>query len=227
MATISLLLSCEHAGNQVPVRYRSVVENIEILNSHRGWDPGALDIAVALSASLDLPCYTHLTTRLLVEVNRSLGHTQLFSNFSQGLGDDDKQLILDKYYFPYRQRVENSINQLPKPVAHFSIHTFTPVLDEVVRTTDIGILFDPARTFEKEIAEKLLVLLQQELPAYRIDFNEPYKGIEDGFTTYLRTRFADEAYAGIEVEVNQKLTTTERIEVVIHALTQSLLRLRG
>lgn len=227
MAALSLLLSCEHAGNQVPVRYRSLFEHAEVLNSHLGWDPGALDIAVALSESLDLPCYTHLTTRLLVEVNRSLGNVQLFSALSQKLGDEDKQLILDKYYFPYRQRVENAINQLPKPVAHFSIHTFTPVLAEKIRLTDIGILFDPSRDGEKLLAEKLAEMVKIELPSSRIDFNEPYKGIEDGFTTYLRTRFTDEQYAGIELEVNQTLAISEKNELVVNALTKSLLQLRG
>lgn len=225
MAGPSILLTCEHAGNQVPVRYRSLFTSEEILNSHRGWDPGALDIAATLSEALDLPCFTHQTTRLLVEVNRSLGHSQLFSEFTQPLGDEDKQLLLDKYYFPYRLRVENAIAQLPKPVLHLSIHTFTPVWNEKVRLTDVGILFDPTRIFESTISEKLVNLLQQNLPDLRIEFNEPYKGIDDGFTTYLRTRFSDEEYAGIEIEINQKLGSSEEIEKLTAALSASILSL--
>lgn len=227
MAELSILLTCEHAGNQVPVRYRSLFTAEEVLNSHRGWDPGALDVAAALSEEFDLPCFTHQTTRLLVEVNRSLGHPQLFSEFSQPLGDEDKQLLLDKYYFPYRLRVENALAQLTKPVLHLSIHSFTPVLNEKVRLTDIGILFDPARAFESILSGKLLNSLQQNLPDLRIEFNEPYKGIDDGFTTYLRTRFSDEEYAGIEIEINQKIATGEDIEKIIAALSVSILSLRS
>lgn len=222
---MTILLSCEHAGNQVPVRYRSHLPTDEVLNSHRGWDPGALDVAVALSETLDLPCFTHQTTRLLVEVNRSLGHPQLFSDYSQAFGDEDKQLVLDKYYFPYRLRVENAIAMLAKPTLHLSIHSFTPVWNEQVRLTDIGILFDPMRSLETAIAEKLLVLLQQELPTFRIEFNEPYKGVDDGFTTYLRTRFSDEEYAGVELEINQKIATGGEVEKIITALRTSLLAL--
>ena len=227
MAELSILLTCEHAGNQVPVRYRSLFAEEEVLNSHRGWDPGALDIAAALSEELDLPCFTHQTTRLLVEVNRSLGHPQLFSEFSQSLGDEDKQLLLDKYYFPYRLRVENALAQLTKPALHLSIHSFTPVLNEKVRLTDIGILFDPTRIFESTISEKLLSSLQQSLPSLRIEFNEPYKGVDDGSTTYLRTRFSDEEYAGIEIEINQKLATSDELEKLIVALSASILSLRS
>jgi predicted N-formylglutamate amidohydrolase len=227
MPGLSIFISCEHAGNQVPVRYRSLFTSEEVLNSHRGWDPGALDIAVALSEELDLPCFTHQTTRLLVEVNRSLGHPQLFSEFSQPLGDEDKQLLLDKYYFPYRLRVENALTQLTKPVLHLSIHSFTPVLNEKVRLTDIGILFDPTRAFENSLSEKLLNSLQQILPGLRIEFNEPYKGIDDGFTTYLRTRFTDEEYAGIEIEVNQKVATGDELEKIIAALRASILSLHS
>lgn len=227
MAELSILLTCEHAGNQVPVRYRSLFTLEEVLNSHRGWDPGALDIAVALSEELDLPCFTHQTTRLLVEVNRSLGHPQLFSEFSQPLGDEDKQLLLDKYYFPYRLRVENALAQLAKPALHISIHSFTPILNEKVRLTDIGILFDPTRTFESTLSENLLSSLQQSLPSLRIELNEPYKGIDDGFTTYLRTRFSDEEYAGIEIEINQKIATGTELEKIVAALSASILSLRS
>jgi len=227
MADLSVLLTCEHAGNQVPVRYRSLFTAEEVLNSHRGWDPGALDIAAALSEELNLPCFTHQTTRLLVEVNRSLGNPQLFSEFSQPLGDEEKQLILDKYYFPYRLRVENALAQLTKPVLHLSIHSFTPVFNEKVRVTDIGILLDPARAFESSISEKLMNSLQQNLPSLRIEFNEPYKGIDDGFTTYLRTRFSDEEYAGIEIEMNQKILTGDEVEKIIAALRASILSLRS
>ena len=34
--------------------------------------------------------------------------------------------------------------------------------------------------------------------------NYPYKGYADGLTTYLRTRYPDPRYRGVELEVNQK-----------------------
>jgi predicted N-formylglutamate amidohydrolase len=227
MVSISIILSCEYAGNQVPIRYRSLFETDKILDSPEGWDPGALDITVALSESLDLLCFTHQTTRLLVDVNRSLGHPQLFSSYSKGLGDEDKQMLLDKYYFPYRLRVENALAMLPKPALHFSIHTFTPTLHEQVQIPDIGILFDPTRVWEKSLVDRLHSTLELALPDLRIELNEPYQGTDDGFIPYLRTRFSDEEYAGIALLVNQNIATNFAVEKINVALAASLLPLRS
>jgi predicted N-formylglutamate amidohydrolase len=227
MPELSFILTCEHAGNQVPVRYRSIFENKPALDTHRGWDIGALDLTVALSEALDIPCFVHQTTRLLVEVNRSIGNKQLFSEFSQPLGDEDKQLLLDKYYFPYRLRIENAMAMSSKPVLHLSVHTFTPVFNNQERLVDIGILFDPQRSFEKSVAENLLDSLQRSIPTYRIMANEPYQGVDDGFTTYLRTRFLDEEYAGIEIEINQKLANSADLEKIVTSLQQALLALKA
>jgi predicted N-formylglutamate amidohydrolase len=74
----------------------------------------------------------------------------------------------------------------------------------VERKVGIGLLFDPDRSSEAALCENLLAQLQVRLPAMRIVFNEPYKGIDDGLTTYLRTVFPDDRYSGIEIEINQK-----------------------
>lgn len=220
----SLIITCEHAGNQVPMRYNELFPT-DVLDSHRGWDPGALEVAFMVSEQLDVSCFTHQTTRLLVEINRSLGSPHLFSDYSQGLSDSEKQSVLDKYYFPYRLRVENAVAFLGKPVRHFSIHSFTPMLNEVIRTTDVGILFDPSREQETQIANDLRTALTDLLPGFNIDFNEPYKGVDDGFTTYLRTRFSDEEYAGIEIEINQR-HVGQSLEIIATALCDVLRRLR-
>ena len=39
----------------------------------------------------------------------------------------------------------------------------------------------------------------------RVRRNYPYAGNGDGLTSYLRQRFADSDYIGIELEVNQRL----------------------
>ena len=70
---------------------------------------------------------------------------------------------------------------------------------------DIGLLFDPARRLESQICDALIQSLALSMPSYRIRFNEPYLGIDDGLTTYLRTRFDDSDYAGVEIEISQKL----------------------
>jgi predicted N-formylglutamate amidohydrolase len=42
----SLVITCEHGGNRIPIRYTDLFKaNPVLLNTHRGFDPGALSMA--------------------------------------------------------------------------------------------------------------------------------------------------------------------------------------
>ncbi len=220
---MNLIITCEHAGNQVPEQYQHIFSNItDILNSHRGYDPGAIELAKFLAAEYSAPLFICETTRLLIEPNRSLDNHQLYSEYSQKLWETDHDQILQRYYYPHRNSVEDVISKLTKPVLHLSIHTFTPVLDGKERSVDVGLLFDPDRTAETEFCGRFLDGLELMLPGMRIEFNEPYKGTDDGFTTYLRTKFVDRDYLGIEIEINQKFLGTEKWELISVSLKEVL-----
>ncbi|MGE0771529.1 MAG: N-formylglutamate amidohydrolase [Cyclobacteriaceae bacterium] len=201
-----LIITCEHAGNQVPPYWEGLFKEYrEVLQSHQGWDPGAWPIAQAISAAAGAPLFGCHTTRLLIEPNRSIDNPQLFSRFSDSLSEEEKTKLINQIYLPYRQQVKTAIDQLAKPVLHLSVHTFTPVWKGTPRTVDIGLLFDPTRNLEADISARMRRKLQMELPDLSIRFNEPYLGIDDGFTTYLRKQFSNERYAGVEIEVKQSL----------------------
>ena len=200
-----LLITCEHAGNQIPQKYQSHFEQaFNVLNSHEGWDPGAWDAANYLSNALDCKLFGCHTSRLLVETNRSLNSPNLFSRYTIPLSEVDKKSIIDEFYLPYRQKVESEISQTKKPVLHLSIHTFTPKLNSEERRVDIGLLFDPGRENESKFSQAYQKNLKELLPSFHIGLNEPYLGIDDGFTTHLRGIYSDTEYLGIEVEINQK-----------------------
>lgn len=202
-----ILVSCEHAKNHIPRRYQSLFNGDAALATHRGYDPGALSYARDLAKNLDAALFSAVASRLLVDLNRSPGHPQLFSAAVRSAAPGLRQEILDRYYFPYRSRVETQIASAVNAgsrVLHLSAHSFTPVLDGMTRDADIGLLYDPARTAEKTLA----VLWQRALLAddagMRVRRNYPYAGKSDGFTSALRQRYGDEKYIGIEIEVNQK-----------------------
>ena len=211
---MKLILTCEHAFNTIPQEYQDLFINAEeILESHRGYDPGALDLFNELKDLADFSFY-HETGRLLVEVNRSKGHSNLFSAFTKNLSGKQKNEILTQYYFPYRDSVEKQISSIiekGEKVLHFSVHTFTPKLDEEIRNTDIGLLYDPSRSEEKEFSKKFKQNIKNQNPELKIRFNYPYLGKADGFTTYLRKKF-HENYLGIELEVNQKFVPQNKME---------------
>jgi predicted N-formylglutamate amidohydrolase len=90
-------------------------------------------------------------------------------------------------------------------VIHLSFHSFTPVLNGETRKTEIGILFDPASTVEQEFAEVWKASIEEKVDDnWRVKFNYPYKGTDDGLTTYFRGKYKKN-YAGLELEVNTKL----------------------
>lgn len=216
MKTSDYIFTCEHGGNDVPQDFLDVFTgNEEILQSHRGWDPGAREIAEYLARELQAPVFCASVTRLLIEFNRSLHHAQLFSEFSNGLDAERKALLLGVYN-RYRQQVVDMIDRRHKEgrrTVHISVHSFTPVLDGQTREADIGILFDPDREEERGFCERLRQELEEALPAFRIRYNYPYLGTDDGFTTFLRQRYPDR-YIGVELEINQEYVGREEMEEI-------------
>lgn len=226
-----LVLSCEHAGREIPAAYRGLFDSDaarSALDSHRGWDPGAIEIASSLARTLDAPLAAHHVTRLLVEVNRSPGHGALWSEFSRALPEADRSAILDRYWSAHRDEVRRLVDRAPAGalVVHVGVHTFTPVWNGRRRATDIGLLHDPARTPERRVAVRWKRELTRGFAAdgLRVHLNRPYRGWTDGLTTTLRGELAEERYAGIELEVSQALVPlpNEAATRIASALARSL-----
>ncbi len=133
MTTPQLILTCEHAANRVPQAYSELFAGQQqVLDSHRGWDPGSLSLGKTFQRQLKAPLLSTNFTRLLVEPNRSLHHRHLFSEFTVDLDELDKQAILDEYYHPHRNRLESWIfaqTANGQAVVHLSVHTFTPTFN--------------------------------------------------------------------------------------------------
>ncbi|GIX00358.1 MAG: hypothetical protein KatS3mg111_3690 [Pirellulaceae bacterium] len=201
-----VLLTCEHAGNRIPARYRSLFAGVEeVLASHRGWDPGALLIARTMQRRLRVPLFYTTVSRLLVEANRSLHHPHLFSEFMRAVDREERKWIIEHYYRPHRERVTRWVEEQIKGrarVLHLSVHTFTPQLHGRVRRADIGLLYDPRCRGEKAFCRLWKQTLAQCRPDLIVRCNYPYLGRADGLTSALRKQFG-ERYAGIELEVNQ------------------------
>lgn len=206
--TDHFLITCEHGGNLIPSRYRHLFTGFEtLLPSHRGYDAGTLDLARELAKALAAPLFVSTTSRLLVDLNRSIGHPHLYSEATRGAPAKVRSEILERYYLPHRNKVEAEIAAvvaLGGRVIHVASHSFTPELDGIVRNADIGLLYDPARPGEAELCRRWQARLRASAPELKVRRNYPYAGKSDGFTAYLRRRFPAEAYVGIELEINQK-----------------------
>ena len=208
-----LLITCEHGGNKIPPQYRPLFANMRpALQSHRGYDPGALALARDLAKAFDAELVYSTTSRLLVELNRSHSHKQLLSEATRDLPPAERERLLQRYYWPYRNWVEAQVAaaiDAGERALHVSSHSFTPKLGGEVRRADIGLLYDPARRSERDLCLTWQREIRAAAPALVVRRNYPYRGSADGLTTHLRRRHPDGRYTGIEIEVNQKHTLGE------------------
>lgn len=206
-AFAALLLTCEHGGKDVPKAYASLFRGDQpVLNTHRGSDLGALVVAKGLAKVLKVPLYFATTTRLLVDLNRSLHGSGVWSPWSRDLSLEEKSRIVLQHYAPYRLAVEQRLlswAKSGKKILHLSVHSFTPELNGSVRNAEVGILYDPKRAFEAATARGLVDALKAQNASLRVRKNYPYVGYSDGFTTHLRRLLPAKLYAGIEIETKQ------------------------
>jgi len=204
----SVLVTAEHGGNDVPPDYRELFEGAKAeLASHRGWDPGTLSLARSLAKGLGATPITSTVTRLLVDLNRSAHNPKVFSEFTRQLPRDERVALLEHYHRPHWDRARAAASRgtgARGVMLHLGVHSFTPILDDVVRTADIALLYDPARALELELATLWSHALSEALPDRVVRRNNPYRGAADGLTSALRRTFSGSRYLGLEIEVNQK-----------------------
>jgi predicted N-formylglutamate amidohydrolase len=179
-----------------------------LLDSHCGVEPGALALARALARALDAPLVASTTTRLLVDLNRSLGHRQLFSATTRRLPAPVRDRIVARWYLPHREAVEDHVRRAAvrgDRVIHIAAHSFAPVLDGRARRADVGLLYDPRRGEETALCARWKASLATRAPQLCVRRNYPYAGKDDGLTRHLRSRFSQHTYVGIELEINQAI----------------------
>lgn len=165
-------------------------------------------MARALAGAFRAPLVTSTISRLVVDLNRSIGHPQLFSAATRGAPATARDAIVAQHYRPYRAQVERLVRQSlsrGRRVIHISSHSFTPELDGKVRRADVGLLYDPGRHGEAELCARWKSSLAAFAPELRVRRNYPYAGKGDGLTSCLRLLFPHGAYIGIELEVNQSM----------------------
>ncbi|PAU93507.1 N-formylglutamate amidohydrolase [Aliifodinibius salipaludis] len=205
-----LIITCEHAGNEVPEEFRHLFDHgSEILKTHRGIDIGALELTNTISAMLEKEPYLNTVTRLLVDLNRSTQSPNLFSEFTREQPLHVREKIFKEYYQPHRKKIKEKIDQViinGEQAIHVGIHTFTPVWENEEREVDVGFLFDPRNKAEQHFCYLWRTELSKRSAELRLKMNEPYRGTMDGFTTYLRRQYSDNNYLGLEIEVNQRFS---------------------
>lgn len=199
----ALLLTCEHGGNRVPAALRARFRGAgAVLDSHRGYDHGALELARYLRRRLHAPLVAATVTRLVVDLNRSPHHPYVVSEYTRDL---PRPALLEAYWRPHREAVRAALEELPRPRLHVAVHSFDPVVDGAERQADVGVLYDPGRPWERALAERWTRALRRRLPGLVVRRNYPFRGVADGLPTSLRREHPDRSYAGFELEVCKRV----------------------
>lgn len=206
---VRALITAEHASRRVPAAYRHLFVGAEsVLSSHRAWDPGSRQLARALAAELRLPLLEGQVTRLLVDLNRSVGHPHQFSEFSRRLDTLARQQILERYWQPHWQAYRQAIESGPGRLIHIACHSFSPVLNGVSRRTDVGLLYDPGRESERRWCAALAERIGDQLPRLKVRMNYPYRGTSNGLGQQHRRWFGSNRLLTIELEINSALVAS-------------------
>jgi predicted N-formylglutamate amidohydrolase len=210
----------------VPERYAHLFAGAAgVLDSHRGLDYGALEVARAFGRQLGVAPLTATTTRLVVDLNRSSYHRNVFSEYTRVLTREQRAAAMAAHYWPYRNAIDGAVDHAVaagRAVLHVSSHSFTPVLRGDVRNCDLGFLYDPARSGEVRFIDAWYEAVHAAVPELVLRRNYPYRGTTDALVTHLRRRHGERVYAGVELEVNQKHVGSRGWRALVSMLATTL-----
>jgi predicted N-formylglutamate amidohydrolase len=222
-----LVVTCEHASGALP-RGVDLGLTDAVLETHVSFDRGAREIATALARAASAPLHLGAYSRLLVDLNRREDNPAVILAQSYGIDipgnvidEPERMQRIERYHRPYREAARADVLRAVERgfCLHLSIHSFDPSLDPIARAFDAGVLFDPSRHPEAEIAAEIAEKLRG--MSYSMRENEPYAGTPEGLTSYLRAQIDEARYVGIEIEASQAWVAREG---ACESFARSLLR---
>jgi predicted N-formylglutamate amidohydrolase len=201
------LIVCEHASRHIPAEYGNLGLAADALSSHIAWDPGAIEVAAALSALIDAPLVAQGASRLLYDCNRPPHEPSAIPAVSEvfripgneGLSDADKRERAQRFYFPFRAALAAEIAARPQAPVLVTVHSFTPVYNGVARDVEIGILHDA----DARLADAVLAAAGDG-GGFVVRRNEPY-GPQDGVTHTLREHALPRGLLNVMIEIRNDL----------------------
>ena len=223
------VLTCEHASRYVPRALGDLGLDPGALSSHIAWDPGALELARALSALLDAPLVASRVSRLVFDCNRPptgragvAAHSESYEiPGNRDLPEHAIAARVEAVYAPFRDALAGVLEARAGSslsVALVSVHSFTPVFLGRRRGVEIGILHDR----DTRLADALLAAVPGRLPGRRIERNQPY-GPTDGVTHTLQTHALPRGLPNAMIEVrNDLLAQAGTVKAMARSLSESL-----
>lgn len=204
------VIICDHASKRIPASLNQLGLPQSEIDRHIGWDIGAKDTAVKLSALLDAPLIYQNYSRLVIDCNRRPSHSGAFPEISEStlipgnidLPNAQKQLRIQEIFTPYHNAIAKLLDERQRqnlPTCLIAMHSFTPVFKGVSRPWHVGVLFDRFADY----ANLVLANLRQE-SALCVGANEPY-AVGDSSDYAVPVHAYERQLPYVELEIRQDL----------------------
>jgi predicted N-formylglutamate amidohydrolase len=205
LAETPTLLVCDHASSRFPEALGDMGLDPFARRCHLAIDIGAGALTERLAESLGVTAVLAQYSRLVVDCNRQLLDPSAFLVFGDGifvpgnnnLSDADKKQRSDAIYWPYHKVISDQVGRLRSlgpPPLFVSIHSFTPVLNGISRSWEMGVLWDA----DEEVAK--IVIEELRRAGYEVGDNEPYSGkAPQDFTVDHHAEGGSLRHAAIEI----------------------------
>ena len=148
----TFVLTCDHAGREIPHKLASLSLSEHELSTHVAWDLGVAELGRRLSAHLDAFLIMHNYSRLVIDANRPPGapdsiptlseRTRIVAN--EGLSSSDARKRFEEVFQPYHQRIRDELDARRAracPSMLVALHSFTPVYMDERRRWHVGVLY--------------------------------------------------------------------------------------
>ncbi len=223
-----ICLVCEHASPTIPASLGTLGLTEPDRTSHAAWDPGAGDLARALSRLLDAPLVLGRISRLVHDCNRPPERADAMPTRTEtidipgnrDLSTEEKAARTREVYDAFHRTLAERLDSFPSPPALVTIHSFTPTWFGAPRRTEIGLLHDAD-------ARMARAMLTAAAPGFAIELNQPYTAA-DGVTHMLAKHGVPQKLDNVMIEVrNDLLTSDASVQAVARALHPMILAALG
>jgi predicted N-formylglutamate amidohydrolase len=226
--TSPLLIVADHAGKHFPRQLGQLGLSNAECGRHIAWDIGVGAVCCLIGKALDAVVIRQNYSRLVIDCNRTPWTETSILDLSDltrvpgniGLSKRHTLARVHEIFQPYHDRIVTELDrrrEAGRPTALISVHSFTPVLEDVRRLWHVGVLYNRDPRF----AHILMELLHREA-GLGVGDNEPYS-VTDASDYTIPVHGERRGLHHVAIEIRQDLITDETGQQKLAALLVRLL----
>lgn len=224
------LITCDHAGRQLPRALGDLGLAPVDLRRHIAWDIGAGEVARRLGEALQAAVIVQRYSRLVIDCNRRIAAADSIVTESERtavpgnreLDASAAERRAREVFHPYHDQIRAELDAREaagRTSFYVAVHSFTPVFLDVSRRWHAGVLY----IRDERLALPLLRLLRAE-PELAVGCNEPYRA-DELFDFSIVQHGERRGIPYVELEIRQDLIADEAGQAAWAARLSRLLTL--